>query len=643
MFRSIRGDAFVDVVVRPSQVSVADFGKRGAERWRRRLSVPSRRRSGKAELLARLPLLAGLPRAELERLAQGTEDLEFSAGKVLCREGERPREFFMIVSGSAEITRGGDHVRGLDAGDIFGQLALIEDVARSTTVTARTPLRALVLSRSAFWRLIRDSGEVERRVLRALVAENVAERIVAEDAFRRQVELTTHQAAHDALTGLPNRTLFADRVEQASLEGSRYGSRFAVMLMDLDRFKEVNDALGHHAGDSLLTEVASRLRGAVRESDTVARLGGDEFGFLIRRNDLRQIETTVKRLTAVLERSLLVDGVALTIESSIGVAVFPEHGSDVGEILRNADIAMYEAKNGSRSYAIYRGNVKGSHGRRLMLLADLRDGLERGELVVHYQPKADLATGCITSVEALARWIHPEHGLIGPNEFIPLAEQTSLIKPLALHVIDEAVHQCAVWREKGLDLRVAVNLSMRNLLDTDLPRDIQRVLDRYGVSARALDVEITESAIQADPARTTATVEKLSAMGIRISIDDFGTGYSSFSSLSRLPVSEIKIDRSFVTNMLTDKNSAGIVRSMIALGRNLDLTVVGEGVETAASYERLMTLGCDTAQGFYLNRAVSADELEEWLQERRSHPVDPEGRPNRDALLHADVAPSTAA
>jgi len=590
-------------------------------------------------MLRRLPLLAGFATDELERLAQAAEDLEFPGGKVLCREGQRPREFFMIVSGSADITRGGDHVRTLEAGDIFGQLALIEDAVRSTTVTARTPLRVLMLSRMAFWRLLRASGEVERRVLQALVAENVAERIVAEEAFRRQVEVTEHQAAHDALTGLPNRTLFADRVEQASLESSRYGTRFAVMLMDLDRFKAVNDALGHQAGDSLLTEIAIRLRGAIRESDTVARLGGDEFGFLIRRNDLRQIETTAKRLTAVLERPVFLDDVALTIESSIGVAVFPEHGADVGDLLRHADSAMYEAKNGNRGYALYESSCDGPQARQLTLLADLRQGLEQRELLVHYQPKANIATGCITSVEALARWIHPQHGLIEPGEFIPIAEQTSLIKPLALYVIDEAVGQCAVWREKGLDLRVAVNLSMRNLLDSDLPGDIQRLLERHDISASVLDFEITESAILGDPVRTTATVESLSEMGAGISIDDFGTGYSSFSHLSRLPVSEIKIDRSFVTNMLTNRDNAGIVRSIIDLGRNLDLTIVAEGVETAETFERLKALGCDVAQGFYLSRAVSAGELEGWLRLRPPIPVNSGSREPNSSLEDVAVMP----
>jgi diguanylate cyclase (GGDEF)-like protein len=569
-------------------------------------------------VLARLPLFAGLPRRALDQLARVTEDLEFPAGKVLCREDERPREFFMVVEGAADVTRGGDHVRRLGAGEFFGQLALIEDAPRSTTVTAATRLRVLVLSRHAFWRLLEESPEVERRVLRALVAENVAERAVVEEAYRRQVEVTAHQALHDPLTGLPNRTLFRDRVQQAALVAARYGGRFGVLMMDLDRFKDVNDTLGHHVGDLLLTDVAKRLNDTLRASDTIARLGGDEFGFLINRNSANEIEKTVRRVTAALMRPVEVVGLSLPVEGSIGIALFPEHGGNVEDLLRHADTAMYEAKKTGRSHTCYEHDDAASQDAgRLTLIADLREALDRRQIIVHYQPKAD-ATGAITCVEALARWQHPERGQIPPNDFIPLAEHTSLIKPLTLYVIDEALRQSTSWQRNGLNLDVAVDLSRRNLLDTELPKDIERLLNKHGASADTLTLEITESAIEADPLRTSATVAALAAMGIRISIDDFGTGYSSLTHITRLPISEIKIDRSFVTNMLSDNSNSVVVGSIIELARNLNLTVVAEGVEDEATSQHLCQLNCDLIQGFHMQRPLPARELEQWLASRVS-------------------------
>jgi diguanylate cyclase (GGDEF)-like protein len=578
----------------------------------RRLPAP------KEQALARLPLFEGLKRVELERLAMVTEEVDFPQGRILCHEGRRPREFFVIAEGEAEATKGGDHVRMLGPGEFFGQLALIEHAPRFTTVTARTPLRLFVLSSKAFWGLMSCNPEVERRVLRALVIENVAQRTVAEDALRRQVELTTYQALHDSLTGLPNRSLFRDRVSEAVLAGERGGGRFAVLMMDLNRFKEVNDTLGHHCGDALLVEIGARVRGSLRASDTVARIGGDEFGLLIKDANPLEILKVIDKVTAAVEQPTVVDGLPLVVDGSIGVALYPDHGREVDVLVQHADVAMYLAKGEGASYAFYDDAADRHDARQLTLKADLHRAIERRELVLHYQPKAALCTGEISSVEALVRWQHPERGMILPDEFIPLAQQTSLIKPLALYVIDEALRQCVEWRKDGLTLAVAVNLSMRNLLDVNLAGDIGRLLERHGVVPGLLELEMTESSMLADPFRTKAVLDQLSSMGMRISIDDFGTGYSSLAYLKSLPVNEIKIDRSFVTDMLEDEGDSVIVSSTIELGRNLGLVVVAEGVETPAVWERLRALRCDVAQGYFLARPLPPRELAAWLQQRRA-------------------------
>ena len=572
----------------------------------------------KEQALARLPLFEGLKRVELERLAKVTEEIDFPQGRILCREGERPREFFVIVEGEAEATKSGDHVRMLGPGEFFGQLALIEHAPRFTTVTARTPLRLFVLSSHAFSGLMSCNSEVERRVLRALVIENVAQRTVAEDALRRQVELSTYQALHDSLTGLPNRRFFRDRVAEAALAGERGGSRFAVLMMDINRFKEVNDTLGHHCGDALLAEIGARIRGRLLASDTVARIGGDEFGLLIKNANALEIVRVIDEITAAVEQPTVVEGLPLVVDGSIGVALYPDHGRDVDVLVQHADMAMYLAKGEGVSYAFYDDEADRRDARQLTLKADLRHAIERRELVLHYQPKAALRNGEISSVEALVRWRHPERGMIPPDDFIPLAQQTSLIKPLALYVIDEALRQCAEWRKDGLTLAVAVNLSMRNLLDVNLAGDISRLLERHGVMPSLLELEMTESSMLADPFRTKAVLDELSSMGIRISIDDFGTGYSSLAYLKSLPVSEIKIDRSFVSSMLEDEDDSVIVSSTIELGRNLGLVVVAEGVETAAVWERLRALHCDLAQGYFLARPLPPRELAAWLQQRRA-------------------------
>ncbi|HEX2111401.1 MAG TPA: EAL domain-containing protein [Gaiellaceae bacterium] len=435
--------------------------------------------------------------------------------------------------------------------------------------------------------------------------------------LRRQADENQWQALHDALTGLPNRTLFRDRLLQALAAARRDGSQAAVMLLDLDRFKEVNDTLGHGSGDLLLTELARRLREVVRESDTIARLGGDEFAVMLPRVQAHTdpVDAAV-RIVRALDRPFVLQEVPIAVEASIGIAIFPQHGSDVDTLLQRADVAMYAAKGGHGAYAVYDpANDDYSPG-RLRLIAELRRAIDEGELTLHYQPKEALASGEVVGAEALVRWQHPERGLLAPGEFLPVAQHTNLIRPLTLYVLDAALSQCAAWRRDGLELHVAVNLSSRSLLDVELPADVERLLAKWELDGDALELEITETTIMADPLRAAAVLDGLNLLGVRIAIDDFGTGYSSLAYLSGLPVDEIKIDRSFVTAMNESASHAVIVRSTIDLGRNLGLDVVAEGVETAEVREALRDLGCDAAQGFFLSRPVPPADLAAWLRAR---------------------------
>ena len=450
-----------------------------------------------------------------------------------------------------------------------------------------------------------------------VMVQDDTERKAAEDALLRQSEINEHQALHDSLTGLPNRTLFRDRIEQAIAIAQRESGQVAVAMMDLDRFKDVNDSLGHHAGDALLVEIGQRLRGILRSSDTVARLGGDEFGVLISKpRSEHDVVVVIEKIRAAIERPVTIEGLSLPAEASIGIAMFPHHGEDVDTLIRHADVAMYGAKEEKGGYAFYEQSRNASDPARLTLVSELRRAIEERELVLYYQPKAELANGAIQSVEALLRWNHPTRGLVGPDEFIPLAQQTGLIKPLTLYVLDEALSQCRAWHHTGMTLGVAVNLSVRNLLDAEFPDQVRDLLDKWRVDPSLLELEITESTMLSDPVRTKRVLDKLSAMGIALSIDDFGTGYSSLSYLSQLPVNEIKIDRSFVMNMADSDNDAVIVRSTIDLARNLGLQVVAEGVETEQAWDQLSELGCTLAQGYYLSRPVPAAELTEWLMQR---------------------------
>ena len=437
-----------------------------------------------------------------------------------------------------------------------------------------------------------------------------------------------HQAVHDALTGLPNRSSFRHEVEQVA---GRCADRTAtVMLIDLDRFKEINDTLGHHAGDRLLQDVSERLRTSLDEHATVARLGGDEFGVLL--PDMASGEEASRvalHLLAQLREPFSTHGLTVAVDASIGIACAPEHGSAVEPLIQRADIAMYAAKEGGRGYVLFEPELDRYSPRRLSLTGALRSAIADGEIVLHFQPKAELRTGRIIAVEALARWQHPRLGLIGPSEFVPIAEQTGLIGPLTSYVLEAALRQLRAWSEQGEDLSVAVNLSARSFLDAELAAELPPLLERIGVDAGRLELEITESMLMADPARAQATLERLSAIGVRLSVDDFGTGYSSLAHLKRLPVDVIKIDKSFVIDMPHDASDAAIVRSTIELAHNLGLKVVAEGVESHEAWQRLEELGCDLAQGFHVSRPLPADAMMRLLAERRARAERAERAPLR--------------
>jgi len=425
----------------------------------------------------------------------------------------------------------------------------------------------------------------------------------------RQAGVNAHRAYHDRLTGLPNRWLLSDSVTTAIESAERSGVGVAVMIVDLDDFKSINDTLGHHFGDRVLQLVAPRLADAVGSRGLLARLGGDEFAALVEGiTEPGEAMRCADRLLAALEAPCEVDSLSLHVTASVGVACYPQHGRTVDELLRHADVAMYNAKGERSTSAMYAHEHDEYSIDRLALAAQLRRGIERGELVVHYQPKIPLGDHGVCAVEALVRWNHPQLGCIGPEGFVPLAEQTGLIKAVTEWVLDAALAQCAAWRREGLEVRFGVNVSTRSLLDHELPDVARSLLDRYAVPAELLQLEITESRFVADLGRAQTVLHELRAMGVTIAIDDFGTGYSSLSQLQQLPVDEIKIDRSFVMRMETDHDDGVLVRSIIELGRNLGLHVTAEGVETATVHHTLRGLGCDFAQGYFVSRPVPAGE-----------------------------------
>jgi diguanylate cyclase (GGDEF)-like protein/PAS domain S-box-containing protein len=440
---------------------------------------------------------------------------------------------------------------------------------------------------------------------------------LAQFVERKQVETQLrHQALHDGLTDLPNRTLFNDRLSQALAVAGRNGSPLAVLLMDLDSFKEINDTLGHHSGDALLEDLGRRLEGCVRAGDTVARLGGDEFGFLLVNVTAPGAAEVVDRIRQALAEPFRLHGLTLQVEGSIGIALFPDHGESADELLRRGDVAMYVAKRSGAAFAFYDPTEDEHTPIRLAMLGELRRALDEHELVLHYQPEVMFDTGAVRRVEALLRWDHPTRGLLLPAEFLPAAEKTGLMDTLTRYVLDEVLRQRREWSLAGLELEVAVNVSMRNLLDNALPDDVADLLERKGVPASCLEFEITEHTVVAERFRARAVLERLSELGLRVAIDDFGSSYSSLTYLRRLPLHTIKIDRSFVASMTRDPHDVLIVRSTVELAGSLGLDVVAQGVETEEIYDALAALGCDAVQGNYICGPLTGDELGRWLARR---------------------------
>jgi diguanylate cyclase (GGDEF)-like protein len=436
----------------------------------------------------------------------------------------------------------------------------------------------------------------------------------------RQSRLNAHLATHDGLTGLPNRFHFAELLADQLGAAQTHGGSVGVMLLDLDRFKEINDTLGHHYGDLLLQQIGPRIRSVLRDDEVLARLGGDEFALLIP-SDLRGgavldgYRNLARRLLAALHEPFVIDEIALAVEASAGLAVSPGHGTTGQVLLQRADIAMYVAKANHEDLTVYDRALDDHNPRRLRLLSQLRNAVDHGELVLHYQPLVDIASNQVRGAEALVRWQHPDEGLLPPSEFLPLAEGSGFIHELTRHVLQTACTQAKAWQQAGRPIVVSVNISARCLLDSALPDDIGAALHDVGLPARLLKLEITESAIMTDPVRAKLIINRLHEMGLALSIDDFGTGYTSLSYLRDLPIRELKIDRSFVMRMLHEHNDAVIVQTGTELAHRLGLTSVAEGIEDAGTLTALTALGCTTAQGYHLARPMPVDRFNTWLDQ----------------------------
>lgn len=470
----------------------------------------------------------------------------------------------------------------------------------------------LVFRESKVWMSIRmvplknEAGEVDGILG---IARDIGERKKTEEIIHRI-------AFYDATTGLPNRNKLYDLLLDLSGRDAGRNLRMALLLMDLDRFQEINDTLGHHRGDLLLQQLGERLKKIIFDIDIVARLGGDEFAVLLTKlKNHDDIRLVIEKITRGLEAPFVIEGIPIAVEASIGIALYPDHGTDPDTLIRRADVAMYAAKKSGSGHLFYAPELDKYSSQRLALMAELRQALDQNQLLLHYQPKISLKSRKVVGVEALVRWQHPLRGMISPDQFIGPAEQSGLIHSLTRWVLQTAVGQCALWRQAGFEATISVNLSARNLLDPKLPEMVAGLLQGGGVEPGRIEFEITESAIMTDPVHARQVLMKLHKMGTRFAIDDFGMGYSSLSYLRELPVDAIKIDKSFVIQMVRNKGDMAIVRSTIELAHNLDLEVVAEGVETREILDRLEEISCDTAQGYFISRPIPAESLTRWLSD----------------------------
>ena len=424
-----------------------------------------------------------------------------------------------------------------------------------------------------------------------------------------------HLALHDALTGLPNRALIQDRLNQAIHNAQRSKQPFSVIMMDLDRFKEVNDTLGHDSGDQLLLEIGDRLTECLRKCDTVGRLGGDEFALILPQTSAQNATIVAEKVSIALERPVHLHEMAFSISASQGIASYPEHGTDTTVLMKYADLAMYSAKQDKEAFRIYTDALSPSDTNQLSIMGELRQAINEAQLRLHYQPKIDVSSRKIIGVEALVRWVHETRGFIPPDEFIPLAERTGLIKHLTVWVLEEAMQQSKQWENDGIDISVAVNLSMQNIQDPLFPKVLSELMEKWNIDKHRLMLEITESTIMSNPDNVLRVLNEIEEMGVCLSIDDFGTGYSSLSNLKKLPVSELKIDRSFVMDMENDADDQAIVQSIIDMAHTMGLHVVAEGVENLEVTQQLTELGCDILQGYFISKPKPALDLYDMLKE----------------------------
>ena len=484
---------------------------------------------------------------------------------------------------------------------------------------ARGVLRPIALVAKALKAESKGEQQLHLPVVRTTETQNLVAAFseMRKQVHERQMQLE-HQALHDALTGLPNRKFLINHLINEIHHAAEHGERLALLMLDLDRFKEINDTLGHNVGDQVLVRAGQHLLNIMAENGVVARLGGDEFAFVLSDIKLHQQAVVLtQEILYMLEKIEAVEDYKIYVGGSIGIVFYPEHGQDAHTLIQRADVAMYEAKKNSTRYAFYDINQDEYSISRLTLVRDLRNAIDTHNLELFFQPKTDVATGLVVGVEALLRWRHPELGTIPAEKTIQIAEQTGLIKPLTLWVLDTAIHQCALWQDQGTEIRVAVNLSALNLHDVGLARTIVQRLEHWHVPAHKLELEITESVMMGDLWRAVEVLSELDSMGIRIAVDDFGTGFSSLAYLKRLPVDELKIHKSFVMDMVGNENDEVIVRSTIDLAHNLGLEVVAEGVQDQPTLDRLQKLGCDTAQGYLFSAALSAEEFTQWLSNRQ--------------------------
>jgi len=455
------------------------------------------------------------------------------------------------------------------------------------------------------------SGSIIAYQASAIIFDQTQElRNKAEDLEKK----ANYSATHDDITDLPNRSLFYDRVEQGILSANHQNKLLSILLVEIVNFKEVYDTLGRTSSDQIIKQVSSRLQGVVLGTDSVARIDGNIFSILLT-NSMGEMETTLlaERIQKVLEPALMVERLSFAVHANIGIVQFPEHGEDVDTLVQKAGVALYMASKSKDGYAVYEPSFDQHSPRRLTLMSELRHAIERDQLELYYQPKVSIQTDELYGAEALVRWHHPKHGFISPDEFVPMAERTRMIKPLTLWVLKEAFQQCAEWHRQGKPLIVSVNLSAKDLHDPELPDLIAGVAVSTGIKPEWVILEITEGSIISHPEMTLEILERLNKMGYKLSIDDFGTGYSSLAYLKKMPLTELKIDRSFVQDILVSENDDVIVNATINLAHNLGFKVTAEGVESAEIMDKLKSYGCDVAQGFYLSKPAAVSDFDNWM------------------------------